>query len=224
MSVVSQALHELTTWWDGVLGDPLSAALVKVRAIVARNGVETELRPEVQAFADGLDSARSKIEATLAAAAPFASDPLVATRMRELVEAWQLMSAAWADPAATKRLPNVGAAPIVWAALLTVTVVAVGVSYAVSEVGAAQALSQRTEVEKLGQMADLYRTELEARQKAAAAGLTLPPSNLPQLFEAGNLAGPKTGLSTAAKVGIGLGTLGLVALGVGVAVRVAARS
>ena len=212
MSIAAAWLDDFRAWVDGLLGDRLSAALARVRAAVARGTVEQDVAPEVQRCAAVLEDLRKETQGYLARAAPHLADPDIKERADRLVAIWNELWTQWSDPTCTRRqsaTSGIGLAPAAWAAV--VVVVVGGVAWAVSDVGAAWAISTTADAEVALAQVRLQQQELEARIAAAAGGTALPPSTLPPPEL------PRAGGSGGTVVKVVLGGLALAA-GVGAAV------
>jgi|GEM_PF-4524865 len=186
MAGVSSMLNEFQTWVEGLIGDRLDAALVQVRASVQRGTVDTELQPKVQQFANTLEAMRAETIVWLETAGPLmAANPDLEDRGRRMVFAYNTLHRQWTDKAATQRLAgdeqfihyknHVGVA-LTTVVLLTVAVGAT--AYAVTEVGAAWAISAQEDANKALAQIRLQEKDLQARVDASKDGRTLPPASV----------------------------------------------
>jgi len=216
MAGVSSVLSEFQTWVEGLIGSRLDAALVEVRAAVQRGTVDTELQPQVQQFANTLDAMRSETVAWLTKAGPLMADnPDLEDRGRRMVFAYNTLHRQWTDKSATKLLAgeeqflryrdHVGVA-LSTMVLLTVAVGAT--AYAVTELGAAWAISAQEDASKALAQVRLQEKDLQARVDASKDGRSLPPSSVPP-------PSPSTwtgdaDMDTAAKLIVGVGALALL--------------
>ena len=181
--MVSSWLNEAQQWVKGLLGDKLEAALSTVTAAQQSGTVGAQIHPEVQGFVQTLDQLRLATNAYLARAMPLVGDnPELEDRAHRLVFAYQTLATNWQDPANTR--PNaaaaqrfeVGVAPVVWVALVTVGLGSA--SWAVSKMGAAWAIAAKGDAEVALAQVQLQQRDLEARVAASQDGRHLPPSTV----------------------------------------------
>ena len=222
--------NELLGWFDTALGSPLEAALARVRQAVGAGQAETQVKPTVEAFIRtmGAWSAElARLEASAAQLQP--PDPTVATYVASIREKQRLMWAQFTDTSAVR--PMEGAKPLaaisgvtignpllvaipattaaVFTAVCAVAVAGFG-TYAVSDVGAAWAVSNQAEAEAELNRTRLAASELGARVDASREGRTLQPTTLPGLQQAPD----KDGMATALKVAMGAAGVAVVVAGV----------
>jgi hypothetical protein len=226
MPFLDDIKKELTGWFDAALGAPLESALARVRQAVGAGQAETQVKPTVEAFIRTMtawNAELARLEASAAQLQP--PDPTVTAYVAGIREKQRLMWAQFSDPTAVRPLdgskPLVGGVVIgnpllvaipattavVFSAVCAVAIAGLG-TYAVSDVGAAWAVSSQGEAEAELNRTRLAAAELDARVVASREGRVLAPTTLP------GLTAPRDqeGISTAIKV---------AAAGAGVAVVVA---
>jgi hypothetical protein len=210
MSIFDDVKGAVLGWFDAALGQPLDAALAKVKAAVAGRTVTQTIQPEVQAFysaMSGWEQELRRLEALAAQVQP--PDPTVQAYVAGIRQKRDLLWTQATDAnAARAQAPGqsgvVGFFPaiptataVVFTAVCAVAVSGLG-TLAVSEVGAAWAISNKGEVEAELARTKLAADELDARVQAAAQGRPLPPTTLPGLTQAPDKGGAETALKVAA--------------------------
>jgi hypothetical protein len=219
VSLLDDVKQAVNGWFDAALGKPLDAALAKVRAAVSGRSVEQTVKPEVEAFFSamtGWDQHLRRLEAAAAQISP--PDPQVQAYVAAIRQKRDLLWTQATDPNAAR--PATSGAPVgffpaipagtavVFTAVCAVAVAGFG-TLAVSEVGAAWAMSNKGEAEAELSRTKLAADELEARVQASKEGRQLPSTTLP------GLTAPRDndGVQTAVKVAIGAAAVAAVVAG-----------
>lgn len=221
--------NELLGWFDAALGSPLEAALARVRQAVGAGQAETAVKPSVEAFIRTMSAWNAELGRLEASAAQLPPDPSVAAYVASIREKQRLMWAQFTDTAAVRPMegakplaaisgvtignPLLAAIPattaVVFTAVCAVAIAGFG-TYAVSDVGAAWAVSNQAEAEAELNRTRLAASELGARVDASREGRTIQPTTLPGLQQAPD----KDGMATALKVAMGAAGVAVAVAGI----------
>jgi hypothetical protein len=219
VSLLDDVHQAVTGWFDATLGKPLDAALAKVRAAVSGREVEQAVKPDVQAFFNAMTAWETELRRLEAAAAALQPpDPQVQAYVAGIRQKRDLLWTQATDPNAVRPtapvgfLPAIPAVPaataVVFTAICAVAVAGFG-TYAVSDIGAAWAMSNKGEAEAELARTKLAADELGARVAASREGRQLPATTLP------GLTAPRDegGTSTAIKVAVGAAGVAVIVAG-----------